>query len=581
MNFDYKKIGIIVLSVISFVLIIIIIFPSKTPSGGDKPGIVEEDNPLLININDIEFSLKGDINYELNSNEEYIEPGFVAKIKNGEDISEFVTIKNDYVINNGKYKIKYYLEYENIKTTLTRYITIKNIADKDIEIEQGDDITLKLNGADEIYVLKNNQFKDSGVSAISKKDGDISSKVINYGIVDTSKVGDYTLKYTIRNSLNEEKTIERHVIVYDLNYQISFDRLSDKINLKINVNDDYIKYFVINNEVKFAIKGINTFNISDNMEHTLKIVDKYNYEKIEKFNFIKPTLSCSATINSNNTVVSITSKSNDITKYYYYFNNQKYESSKTNYSITGSFKNVSVEAVNINNNTSKVSCTVTENKPVPYFDSGLKELSYDGWNYYLYVPSNVRQNEKRPLVVFLHGSEERGTNLKSLDSYGFAKYIKKGQTYDSFILMPQLPKSKYWANSSEVDKTMALIKKVVNDYNINESKISLSGFSLGAIGIPSIMKKNQNYFSSVVMIAVGGDKKGYASYFKNIPVRFYAGSKDTKLGNSSQTKEFIKAVQKVNSNVESVVFKDAPHNVVDKTLKDGTVYNWMISQTKK
>ena len=571
MNKYYKYIG-IGLALI-FVIIVIIIFVIK---GNNQPEDLSDN--LLVDINDVVFKLIGDTNYELDVNEDYIEPGFIAYLKNGIDITEFVTVSNDNIVKNGTYKIKYTLVYENIKLTLTRNIILKNNNEEEMDVNNlTENLTLKLNGEEEVYILKNNLYKEMGAFAIDKTDGNISSNVKISGTIDTNTIGEYIVTYTIFNSKQENKSIERKVIVYDYNYDININRSNGKINLIFTNVDKYVNYLTINGTAKKINDKVTNIILDDNKEYSIKLIDKYNFTKEINYNFIKPVITCNATIESNSTIVTTSTTSNNINKYNYYFNNYKYESEKNTYTISGNYDDVSVEAIDNNQNTSKVSCTVINN--VPYYDSGLKELKYSDWNYYLYVPNNVKKNVKKPLIVFLHGSEERGSNLKSLDGYGFSKYIKSGQNYDAFVLIPQLPKGKYWAN--EIETTMNLIKKVVNDYNIDEKKISLSGFSLGAIGIPSIMEKNQNYFSCVVMIAVGGNKKGYATYFKNIPVRFYAGSKDTRLGNSSDTKAFIQAVKKVNSNVESVVYSGYPHNVVDKVLKDGNVPKWMISQTKK
>ena len=577
----YYKIIIPALGVISIILLIILIIPGKN-NNQENIQIEEKkdvEKILMVDVNDIVFKLKGDINYQLDINDEYIEPGFIAYLKNGVDLTDCVTIINDNIVENGTYKIKYVLEYENIKLTLSRKITLKNKKSeiKDEGNTNSDDLTLKLNGDETVYILIGNLYKDRQASAIDKIDGDISSNIKTIGTVNTNKVGEYIITYSVENSKKQSRSVKRKVVVYDYKYEIIVNRTSSNLSFVLTNTDDYIKYMMINDKKYDIDKKVTILTLDDNKEYKVKLYDKYNYIKEENYNFIKPNLTCNAKIDSNKTIVTTTISSNNIIKYNYYFNNQKYESTRNTYTLQGSYKNVYVEAIDSNNNSNKVSCIVSET--IGYFDSGLKELSYDGWNYYLYVPKNVKKNEKTPLIVFLHGSEERGSNLKLLDSYGFAKYIKKGQSYDAFILIPQLPKNSYWTDDDK--SPMKLINKVVNDYNIDENKISLSGFSLGAMGIPTIIKKNQNYFSCVVMIAVGGNKKGFASYFKNIPVRFYAGSKDTRLGNSSDTKAFINAVKKVNSNVYSKVFSGAPHNVVDRTLEDGSVAKWMIEQTKK
>ena len=139
MKYDYKTIGIIVLSIIAFILLIVLLLPSKEKTQNDKQS---GDDILLVNINDVVFRLLGDTDYTLNSNEEYVEPGYVAYIKNGSDIKDFVTIKEDGVVENGHYRIKYYLEYENIKKTLTRNITIKNTSSGEVKIPETEKISI-------------------------------------------------------------------------------------------------------------------------------------------------------------------------------------------------------------------------------------------------------------------------------------------------------------------------------------------------------------------------------------------------------------------------------------------------------
>ena len=53
----------------------------------------------------------------------------------------------------------------------------------------------------------------------------------------------------------------------------------------------------------------------------------------------------------------------------------------------------------------------------------LQAKKYSNWNYYLYSPDSAKSTSKKPLVVFLHGSGEAGSNISKLENYGFAKYI--------------------------------------------------------------------------------------------------------------------------------------------------------------
>ena len=557
-----KKLNILIISLIVILFIILIIF-----------FINKKDNNIdpKLNVNDIIFNLKGDNYIELEDIKDYIEYGYNANLKDGTDLSKYVIINKNKIEESDNYIIEYKLVYKNIKMELTRNIIIKNNIESDINIT--------LNGESVVYILKGNDYIESGAIAISSIDGDISKDIKVNNNIDINNIGEYYVDYNILDSNNNSSFIRRRVIIYDYNYDLKIDRLDNKVNIVFTDNSDYVDYLLIDN-IKYKVDSlVNYIEVVDDKNYNIKIYDKYGYIKETNINLVKPKFTCSATLSLNRTTINVTNISGNISKYIYYFDNKYYESNKNSYSLSNYYSNMSVIAYDINNNSSKEVCSVTNN--VPYFESGLKTLKYSNWNYYLYVPSNTRQSEKKSLVVFLHGSGEAGSNIKSLDSYGFSKYIKAGNSYDTFILMPQLNKNEVWNTDANRLKLFNLIEQVVKDYNVDKSRISIGGFSLGTIGIPNMLKERPNYFSAVVLIALCGNGSESAKYLKDIPTRVFAGSKDTTMGNSRKANSFVNALKEINNDVEFTVYQNYEHNVVDKALKDGKVLEWMVSKKNK
>lgn len=207
----------------------------------------------------------------------------------------------------------------------------------------------------------------------------------------------------------------------------------------------------------------------------------------------------------------------------------------------------------------------------------LNSGKYNGWKYYLYIPNGAKTTNK-PLVVFLHGSGERGTDISKLENYGFAKYINKNKKdYDTYILMPQLPSG---SESWDTSKLMTLINKIVSENRVDRSRISISGFSLGTATIPNLIKENQSYFSAVVFIATCTDGGNNASYFRNIPTRLYHGGNDSTKCKPSLSESFANKIKKENGNVNVKILPNRPHNIVDDVFKDGKVISWMTSQRR-
>jgi hypothetical protein len=63
-------------------------------------------------------------------------------------------------------------------------------------------------------LLVNTSYVDAGATAIDNKDGDITSKIMRFGTVDSSKVGSFLVLYTVKDKAGNRDTITRTVIVY-------------------------------------------------------------------------------------------------------------------------------------------------------------------------------------------------------------------------------------------------------------------------------------------------------------------------------------------------------------------------------
>ncbi|MBR6793626.1 MAG: polysaccharide deacetylase family protein [Clostridia bacterium] len=73
--------------------------------------------------------------------------------------------------------------------------------------------TLKINGKEKITVTRGNKFTDEGCTANDGYDGDLTTKVTVKGEVDTSKAGEYTLTYEVKDAAGNTATTTRTVTV--------------------------------------------------------------------------------------------------------------------------------------------------------------------------------------------------------------------------------------------------------------------------------------------------------------------------------------------------------------------------------
>lgn len=156
----------------------------------------------LFNTNII-FALNGEDTLLINYGQLYVESGFEANVFN-HNLSDKVEVTTDLNVSVlGEYNINYNLNYLNKEYNLVRKIKV-------IDNEKP---MITLNGEKDITLYVNDEYKELGVTAIDNYDGDISNKVIITGNVDTSKVGEYNLVYSVVDSSGNMSSTSRNVKV--------------------------------------------------------------------------------------------------------------------------------------------------------------------------------------------------------------------------------------------------------------------------------------------------------------------------------------------------------------------------------
>ena len=98
--------------------------------------------------------------------------------------------------------------------------------------------------------------------------------------------------------------------------------------------------------------------------------------------------------------------------------------------------------------------------------------------YALHIPKNAL--EKKPLIIFLHGSGEKGMDIEKVKVHGPLKYLKS-HVLDAYVLAPQCPENEYW----DEEVLHKLILKIQKEHNIDINRIisQVIAWEPGGLGI--------------------------------------------------------------------------------------------------
>lgn len=183
---------------------------------------------------------------------------------------------------------------------------------------------------------------------------------------------------------------------------------------------------------------------------------------------------------------------------------------------------------------------------------------------------------KVPLIVFLHGSGERGNDLEKVKAHSpftYKNLIKEPVA----ILAPQCPEKKWW----DTEEIYHLIKEIQKKYQIDETRIYLTGLSMGGWGSWKLANEHPEMFAALATVCAPSDRwmKATVHQYKDLPIKIFHGGNDDIVSPMTSI-EMYQEIRKINKNVELIIFPDDNHNSWDSTYSDPKLYEWMLSQRK-
>lgn len=195
-------------------------------------------------------------------------------------------------------------------------------------------------------------------------------------------------------------------------------------------------------------------------------------------------------------------------------------------------------------------------------------------NYILQLPTN--QKEKFPLIIFLHGSGERGTDLALVKVHSPFTYKELIQSPVA-LLAPQCPSNVWWDTTAVYE----LIKETISKYNIDATRIYLTGLSMGGWGTWKLAIEHPELFAAVAPVCAPVDILMVIDVPKlNMPIRIYHGALDDVVLPEDSIM-MHQELKKQNKQSELFIFPNDNHNSWDSTYSNPEFYKWLLSQQKK
>ena len=209
-------------------------------------------------------------------------------------------------------------------------------------------------------------------------------------------------------------------------------------------------------------------------------------------------------------------------------------------------------------------------------------------DYYIYIPKYATDVKKLPVHVYLHGGGGTG-GIK----YSLPKMINKGLDVNGIVISP-LSTSGQWLNEDLEDAVVELTKQVVESYDADSNRISLSGHSNGANGGYRILSRYPDYFSAFVPISgqpkymVTAKDPNRWTDIKDVQIWAFHSKNDNLIGYKWPLSILEQTKEEGLDNFELHTFNSAGHDIYykvfgekfEKNGKEWSVLDWCFAQSK-
>ncbi len=213
----------------------------------------------------------------------------------------------------------------------------------------------------------------------------------------------------------------------------------------------------------------------------------------------------------------------------------------------------------------------------------LEAKMYQGLLYRQYVPSELRDGQKVPLILFLHGAGERGDDNQAQLIYGVNPIIDYSlRTRQPVILIaPQCPEEIWWAARDggvgrPLHLALELVEQSLNTLPIDKDRVYITGLSMGGYGTWSAITAQPKLFAAAIPIC-GGGRPQEAPKIAEVPLWVFHGAADSVVP-VVRSQEMVTALLAAGGWPRYTEYPGVDHDSWTQTYNNDEVLEWFLAQ---
>jgi len=206
-------------------------------------------------------------------------------------------------------------------------------------------------------------------------------------------------------------------------------------------------------------------------------------------------------------------------------------------------------------------------------------------SYLLFLPKGYdpKAAKRWPLILFLHGAGERGTNIWRVAIHGPPKNVSTLPDFPFIVVSPQCPEGQIWSR----EPLLALLDDVIAKYAVDTKRVYLTGLSMGGYGTWDLGLWHPERFAAIVPICGGGQiisvllaGRDRGAALRSLGVWAFHGGKDPVVP-LEESQRMVDALKKAGvEDVHLTVYPEAGHDSWTETYKNPKLYDWLLKHER-
>jgi predicted peptidase len=190
--------------------------------------------------------------------------------------------------------------------------------------------------------------------------------------------------------------------------------------------------------------------------------------------------------------------------------------------------------------------------------------------YLVFLPEGYAAGDRRwPLILHLHGSGERGHDLRAVRTTSLPRLLDRGRRVPAIVVSPQCPPGETWSAYA----IMGLADALTRRFAIDQRRLYATGYSMGGYATWEVGCTFPRRIAAIVPIC-GGGPAAWGPRLASLPTWAFHGARDDAVA-PDETIKLVEAMRQAGGTPRLTIYDNLGHGIWDRVYATDEVYEWL------